>query len=90
MFNDTKVQIFDTNFQETRLIYADVQPYEKSIIFEDGIEIAITQRAFCEIAPEIAECSYMRLNNRIFKIMKIKRWSDYLECWLYECERDVP
>ncbi|OLN26454.1 hypothetical protein [Desulfosporosinus metallidurans] len=89
MFNDTKVQLLNATFQETGLIDADVQPYEKSLLFEDGIEIEITKRAFCDIVPEIDDQSYMRLNNKLYKIMKVKPRSDYLESWLYECEREV-
>jgi hypothetical protein len=89
MFNDTKAIILDSDFQEAGFIYADVQPYEKTMLFEDGIEIEITRRAFCDIKPEINPEGYMRIEDNLYKIMKIKTWSDYLECWLYECERDV-
>lgn len=89
MFNDTKVQLLNASFQETGVIYADVQPYEKSLLFEEGIEILVTQRVFCDIVPAIDDQSYMKINNKLFKVMNIKERSDYLECWLYECERDI-
>jgi len=89
MFNDTKVQLLNATFQETGLIFADVQSYEKSMLFEDGIEIEITKRAFCDSCPEIDDKSYMKFSNKLYKIMKVKTRSDYMESWLYECERVV-
>jgi len=89
MFYDTKAEIINSDFQNTGFIYADIQPYEKLILFEDEIEIAINKRAFCDIKPEINDYSYLRFDNELYKIMKIKIWSDYLELWLYECERDI-
>lgn len=90
MFYDTQIEIYDSPQTESiKTICADVQPFEKSMLFEDDIEIEITKRAFCDIKPEINDGSYLRFNNMLYKIMKIKIWSDYLELWLYECERDI-
>ena len=67
----------------------DIQPYEKIMSFEDGIEVEITQRVFCDIILAIDDNSYLRINGRLCKVMNIKKYSDYLELWLYECERDA-
>lgn len=89
MFYDTKVQIIDGSFQRKGLVYVDMQPFDNSIIFEDGIEILISKRVFCDIRPEINMDSYILCNDKLYKVMKIKTWSDYMECWLYECERGI-
>lgn len=89
MFYEDKVEILDAYFNKSAEFYADVQPYDKSILFEDNHEIQITKRAFCEINPQVNPDSYIRYNSKLYKIMKIKTWSNYIECWLYECERDV-
>lgn len=87
MFYDTEIKVLTEQLQEFKTIYADVQPYDRSISFEDGIEIDITQRAFCDVDPEIGKDSYMSIKAKLYKVMKIKTWSDYMELWLYECNR---
>ncbi|MFL0194822.1 hypothetical protein ACJDU8_04430 [Clostridium sp. WILCCON 0269] len=88
MFNDTKVDILSGGFDKITEAYIDIQPYDKSIMFEDGIEINVTKRGFCDIIPLVNMESYIKFQDKLYKVMKIKTWSDYMELWLYECERD--
>ena len=87
MFKDTQIEILDASFQHIAETDADIQPFDKTMTFEDGIEIDITKRAFCETFPQIDDQSYLKIGSKFYKIMKIKPYSDYLELWLYECER---
>nr|DAJ70587.1 MAG TPA: hypothetical protein [Caudoviricetes sp.] len=89
MFKDTQIEILDGSLKHIVNIDADVQPFDKTMQFEDNIEIEITQRAFCGIIPQIDDKSYLIINGKLYKIMKIKPYSDYLEFWLYECEREI-
>lgn len=87
MFKDTQIQILNGFFQQIAETDADIQPFEKTMTFEDGIDIEITKRAFCEALPQIDDQSYLKNSSKLYKVMKIKPYSDYLELWLYECER---
>ena len=87
MFRNIKAEILNSAFQKTAEINTDIQPFEKPMQFEDNVEIEITKRAFCEIVSQIDNQSYLRIGGKLYKIMKIKPYSDYLELWLYECER---
>lgn len=70
-------------------IDADVQPFSKSIVFEDGFQIDITSRLFCDIDDSITEESYVEFANEKYKVMDIKKWDDYLEVNLYKLQRQV-
>jgi len=87
MFYDTEMKILTEQLQEVKTVYGDIQPYDRNISFEEGIEIEITKRAFCDIEPLIGKDSYISIKENLFKVMKIKTWSDYTELWLYECNR---
>lgn len=88
MFYDTEIIIL-ANLEENsaiKTIPGDVQPYTKSLSFEDGYEIPITQRVFCEADAAIHLNRYFLIHQRMFKVMEMKEWSDYLEIFLYECK----
>lgn len=91
MFNDTKVKVYsDNNFSSyLSVINADVQPYSKSITYEDGFQIDITKRMFCDRDASITQESYLEIENKKYKVMEIKEWDDYLEVYLYELVRQV-
>ncbi|GAB6180357.1 hypothetical protein JCM14036_16760 [Desulfotomaculum defluvii] len=91
MFNDTEVKIYSDNIFSSYLnvINADVQPYSKSITFEDGFQIDITKRMFCDRDASVTQESYLEIENKKFKVMEIKEWDDYLEVYLYELVRQV-
>jgi hypothetical protein len=89
MFYDTKIEILDGSFQKASETDADIQPFEKTMTFDDSIEIEITKRAFCDMVYPIDYNCYLEITGKLYKIMNIKAYSDYLELWLYECERDA-
>ena len=84
-YNDNGI-ILDIERNSFGTIQMDFQPYEKILQYEDEIEIEITNRMFCDKNEAISEEVYIEVNNNLYRIMKIKIWSDYLECWLYPCE----
>lgn len=88
MFYNTECYVLDKDEVQIAKIMMDLQPYEKTIQFEDGIEIDITARAFCDKNTNVTDTSYFKLGNRQYKIISLKEWSDYLECFLYLCECD--
>ena len=70
-------------------IDTDVQPFSKSIVFEDGYQIDITSRLFCDIDDSITEESYVEFDDEMYKVMEIKKWDVYLEVYLYKLQRQV-
>ena len=91
MFNDTLVKIYSSpdSLSYIKSIYADFQPYTKSIVFEDGFQIDITNRVFCDIDSTINKNSYMEIDNEKYKVMDLKKWDNYLEVYLYKLKRQV-
>lgn len=91
MFNDTLIKIYSnsdfTSFVKS--IYADVQPFSKSITFEDGFQIDVTSRVFCDVDNLITKDSYLEIKSLKYKVMEIKKWDDYLEVYLYKLVRQV-
>lgn len=72
-----------------KTIYADVQQFS-SVVKIGEYEFSITKRLFVDyIEPLVAMDGYMEIENKIFKILKIKEYSDYMEVWLYQLERQV-
>lgn len=88
MFYNTECYVLDKDEVQIAKIMMDLQPYEKTIQFEDGIEIDITARAFCDRNVNITNIGYLKVKDTLYKIISLKEWSDYLECFLYVCERD--
>lgn len=90
MFYDVKAVFLDGAFAVLGNVLCDLQPYDKTVTFEDNIEILITKRAFCAPSPFVTDKSYLLIGERLFKIMHIKSWESYLELWLSESERGLP
>lgn len=88
MFYNTECSVLDKDKTKLIEVWLDIQPYEKTLQYEDDIEVEITSRAFCDKIPEITEDGYLQIGDKTYKIMNIKGWSDYLECFLYQCECD--
>lgn len=88
MFYNTECDVLASNKVQLTKIQMDLQPYEKIIQFEDGIEIEITARAFCDKNPNISDTGYLMFGDKLYKIISLKEWSNYLECFLYLCECD--
>lgn len=91
MFKNTLIRVYTTHDSDSYIksIDADIQPFSKSIVFEDGFQINITIRLFCDIDDLITEESYVEFDNEKYKVMEIKKWDDYLEVSLYKLKRQV-
>lgn len=86
MFYNTECSVLDKDKSKLIDIWVDIQPYEKTLQYEDDIEVEITARAFCDKFSEITNYGYFQTGYKVYKIMSIKDWSDYMECFLYQCE----
>ena len=91
MFYDTFVQIYSSpdSAAYIKSLYADFQPYSKSILFEDGFQIDISNRIFCDSDSTINMESYVEVENKLYKVMDLKKWDDYYEMHLYKLKRQV-
>lgn len=91
MFYDTDIDILNpANLHKVmKTIQGDVQPFFTSISFEDGINIDITHRAFCDKDQYLNLDSYLRIHGRIYKVMELKDWSDYVTINLFLCRSDI-
>ena len=91
MFKDTAIKLYSSSdpLLYIKSIDAYVQPFSKSIAFEDGFQIYITSRLFCDIDDSITEECYVEIDNEKYKVMEIKKWDDYLEVYLYKLQRQV-
>jgi hypothetical protein len=91
MFNNTLTKIFSNAdlASYTKSIYTDIQPFTKEVSFEDGFQIDISNRMFCDIDSSITKESYVEIKDQKYKVMAIKKWDDYLEIHLYKCLRQV-
>lgn len=85
MFYDKKLSLLNEDLLEIKTIVGDIQPYSKIFKFEDDIELEVRDRVFCDIEPLITRTSYFLVEGVKYKVMDIKRWSDYLEILIYEC-----
>ncbi len=89
MFDNATATIYDGSFTLCGGAPVDFQPYDKIWEFEDGFEIRITKRAFCDLNAAIIPEGYIGIGSQLYKIMNINPWDDYLELWLYACKRGV-
>jgi len=91
MFYDTLINVYEAPDSNSYIksIDADIQPFSKSITFEDGYQIDITSRLFCDIDDSITEESYVGFANEKYKVMETKKWDDYMEVYLYKLQRQV-
>lgn len=91
MFNDTGINILNpTNLAMViKTINGNVQPYTKNISYEDGYELEITKRAFCDQDVQLDVTTYIRIEGQIYKIIELKEWSDYVELYLYLCKPNI-
>ena len=88
MFYNTECNVLDKDKMNLIEIWVDIQPYEKTLQYEDDIEVEITARVFCHKISEVTKAGYFQMGDKVYKIIDIKEWSDYLECCLYQCECD--
>jgi hypothetical protein len=89
MFYDSKLEMLESsNLTVIKTIDADVQPFSKSIAFEDGCILDITHRVFCDNDAQLELCRYVRVDVQIYVVLDSKEWSDYTELFLYRCKPD--
>ena len=90
MFYDTKVEILQSpEDAPIKTIDADVQPFSKSILFEDGFQIDVTSRLFCDIDDSMTQERYVEFDNEKYKVMEMEKWDNYYEISLYKLKRQV-
>lgn len=87
MFYDTELKLLDTELVELKKINGDIQPTDKTIKFEHGVELEVKDRLFCDKDDLITIEGYFSIGETIYKIIDLKAWSDYLDILLYECRR---
>lgn len=89
MFYKTEAVIYDGSLAQVGEALVDLQPFERTQNYDDGFEIDISHRAFCDIEATVAAAGYLKIEAQLYKIMNIKQWDDYMELWLYACERSA-
>ncbi len=91
MFYDTLIKIYSAPGLASYIksLYADFQPYSKSISFDDGFQIDISNRIFCDPDSLIDIDCYIEVENELYKIMDLTKWDDYYEVHLYKLKRQV-
>ncbi len=91
MFYDALVKIYSSpdSASYIKSLFADFQPYSKSILFEDGFQIDVSKRIFCDSESSINIDCYVEVENELYKIMDLKKWDDYYEVHLYKLKRQV-
>lgn len=83
---EQRAHILNADKQKVASLTAEVQPYLRTFTFEDGYSIDMTKRLFCDRVSSIKMDSYIEIEQELHKVIHMKKWSDYLEVWLYECE----
>lgn len=89
--DDISVQILGNSPNNTtqKTIEGDFQEYT-SVIKIGEYEFDISKRLFIDyLEPLISMDGYIKAGNKIFKILKVKEYSDYMEVWLYALTREV-
>lgn len=86
MFYDKKANVLDGDLNKFSTIDIDLQPYAKNMKFEDGIELQISHRAYCDSYPLLNLKGYLRIDAIDYKVLDIKDWEDYMEVLLYKME----
>ena len=89
--DDISVQILGNNPNNTtqKTIEGDLQEYSATIEIGD-YSFEITKRLFIDyIEPLLNMEGYLEVENKVYKILNIKEYSDYQEVWLYLLNRVV-
>lgn len=85
MWEETIVEILGDTPLNTplKMLYGDFQDFEKIIKIEN-YEFDCTNRLFIDyIEPLIDNKTYLKIKGSIYKVMKVKTCSDYMELYLY-------
>ena len=91
MFKDTKIEVLGDKPTNIRIktLKVDLQEYDTSITLED-YDFDITKRFFTKKIEILLEMNgYIKANSKVYKILKIKEYSEYQDIWLYKLERQV-
>lgn len=86
MFDDTIVQILGNNPKNSKIksILADVQEYNQEIEILN-YKLNVYKRLYIDyIEPLIMENTYLKIENEIVQVVKVNRYSSYLE--VYVCK----
>ena len=86
MFYEYKADVLDSALTKIKTIKCDLQVYDKTLKFEDDIELDISNRIFSDIDSSINLDNYIKVDSTTYKILKVKKYDDYIETWLYELE----
>jgi len=95
MFDDTRIQILGSSPTNTAIkqILGDVQePQGQRTTFIDieKLKFDIHKCLFIDyIEPLIDLTTFLRIDGVIYKVLKIKTYSDYMEIDLYQLRRQV-
>lgn len=54
-----------------------------------NIKLDLDKRIFCPLEDLITYGGYFLVKGKFYKIMKLYRYSNYIECWLYECNGGI-
>ena len=84
---NTIATIYDGSLAHVGEALVDLQPFEKVYSYDDKVEIDVTKRAFCERNASVTAAGYLGIGTQLYKVMNVKEWDDYMELWLYACER---
>jgi len=90
MFNNTIISILGDNplSSSQKNITVDLQEYSGETIEIGDYEFEITKRIFISgIEPLIYVSRYIKIGFKIYKILHIKEFDDYMEGWIYELNR---
>lgn len=85
MFDEKVIQLLDDKKHVIGEVVGTLQPYDKNVVIEGGIELHLSSRGFCEPSTKIKEAHYLANDEQFYKIMVIKEWSERYEIQLYEC-----
>ena len=95
MFDDTLILILGNSPTNTPIkqIYGDVQEPQgqrTTYIEIEKLKLDISKRLFIDyIEPIIDLTTFIEANGLIYKVIKIKTYSDYMEIDLYQLRRQV-
>lgn len=84
-----KIQILGNDPQGIKLkdIDGEVQEFDNLIEIE-SYKFYVNKRVITDYIEKLIDIySYIKIENMIFKILKINTYSDYQEVWLYELIR---
>lgn len=86
-----QVQILGNNPQGAvrKTIDTEVQGFDNKIEIE-SYKFYISKRVITDYIEKLIDINgYLKIENTIYKILKINEYSDYQEIWLYELIRQV-